>query len=368
MISQGGFWSYRHNDDDADGGRISDLARDIVAQYEMLTGDSIELFLDRDSLVWGNAWQEKVDGTLANVAFFVPVITPRYFDSKECRRELRAFAARAEALGLTKLILPLHYVDFPALHEDEPSDDLIALVKRYQWAYWTELRFADRTSADYRKAVSELAQRLVDANAEVTAAVVAAPVLSVDVDEEPGFMDSMAEAEATFPLWTETIEQMGEIVVALGESMNSGAEAIAVADRGNKGFAGRLTVARSLAQELSEPADRMIECGNLFATQLSVVDAGVRAIIELYAASDDEEDKAAVDDFLATLITLAENTNDAVANMNQMIDQFAPIEKMSRDLRKPLSRLRQGLTVMGEAGEMTQEWVRLAREAGYKGE
>jgi hypothetical protein len=36
-----GFWSYVHADDDADGGRVSRLAQDVVEQFEMLTGETI---------------------------------------------------------------------------------------------------------------------------------------------------------------------------------------------------------------------------------------------------------------------------------------------------------------------------------------
>jgi len=45
-----GFWSYVHADDAADGGRVSLLARDVAAQFEMLTGEKIDLFLDRDNV------------------------------------------------------------------------------------------------------------------------------------------------------------------------------------------------------------------------------------------------------------------------------------------------------------------------------
>jgi hypothetical protein len=88
-----GFWSYVHADDAAEGGRITDLARHLQAQYEMLTGDALVLFLDRDALKWGDEWRNKVDESLAGIAFFIPLMTPRYFLSAECRRELQ-FVAR----------------------------------------------------------------------------------------------------------------------------------------------------------------------------------------------------------------------------------------------------------------------------------
>src|SRR3954452_5800638 len=119
MANLEGFWSYVHADDEADQGRVAQLARDVVDQFKMLTGDEIDLFLDQDALEWGDRWKDKIDDSLASVAFFIPVITPRYFRSAECRRELQFFARRARELGVSELVLPLLYVDFPALHEQD---------------------------------------------------------------------------------------------------------------------------------------------------------------------------------------------------------------------------------------------------------
>lgn len=59
MTAIDGFWSYVHADDNAESGRIAQLARDVVAQFEMLTGESISLFLERDRLQWGDDWRPK---------------------------------------------------------------------------------------------------------------------------------------------------------------------------------------------------------------------------------------------------------------------------------------------------------------------
>jgi hypothetical protein len=48
-----GFWSYAHLDDEAEGGRISKLAAAVSREYELLTAQPLELFLDRDSIALG---------------------------------------------------------------------------------------------------------------------------------------------------------------------------------------------------------------------------------------------------------------------------------------------------------------------------
>jgi len=156
-----GFWSYVHADDDVDMGRVTHLGKDIVSNYEAIKAEGINLFLDRDDLHWGDIWRDQVDEALSNVAFFIPVITPRYFTRPECRRELQFFVTKADRLGITELILPILYIDVPELHEDEPNDPLMQIVKRIQWTPWLEYRFEDRVSGRYRGAVDQLARELV---------------------------------------------------------------------------------------------------------------------------------------------------------------------------------------------------------------
>jgi hypothetical protein len=83
MANLQGFWSYVHADDHAEHERISRLAKDVASQFEMLTGEPLSLFLDKDAIKWGEIWRDKIDVSLAAIGFFVPVLTPRYFMSAD---------------------------------------------------------------------------------------------------------------------------------------------------------------------------------------------------------------------------------------------------------------------------------------------
>ena len=350
------------------------MAKDVVAQFEMLTGEKIEVFLDRDDIVWGEVWRNKIDESLATVAFFIPVLTPRYFKSPECRRELQFFARRAKNLGIQELVLPLLYVDVPSLHEDAPSDDLLALVKTFQWEDWRELRFADVDSGEYRRGVARLAQRLVEANRRAEEANVAAAAQemesavgdSEDADDAPGRLDLLAAAEEALPQWSATlegltreIESVGEIVGEAGEEMNRG-------DARGKGFAARLTTARKLARRLREPTENIYSLGNAFASQLHQIDPGFRAIIEQAPSEirDDPEAQSGFCVFFQSIRELSASSEEALQTLQRMIDAASPGESLSRDLRNPLRRLRQGLTLVIEGREVIDEWVELIEDAG----
>ena len=202
-VSYRGFWSYVHKDDEADRGRISMLAKDVVAQYEMLTGETIELFLDKDAIEWGDKWREKIGDNLALVAFFIPVMTPRYFMSPECCGELRSFAHRADKLGLKELLLPLYYVNVPSLSEESVENDLLRMVREFHWQDWRDLRYMEVTSEAYRKGVADIAGRLVKANRNAEEANVGGAASEMEKAEGEGdglgTIDRLARAEEVLP-------------------------------------------------------------------------------------------------------------------------------------------------------------------------
>jgi len=360
-----------HADDESDDGRIVRLANDVVAEIEMLTGETIDLFLDKDAISWGEDWRNKIDDSLASIAFFIPVFTPRYFMSSECRRELRYFASRAKNLGVEELVLPLLYVDVPSLHEDAPSDDLVALVKPFQWEDWLELRFADVDSGEYRRGVARLAGRLVEANkhAEEVNLVAAARELEPsleDEDDSPGLLDQFAAAEETLPEWQSTLEAISEEITAIGQVAQEAAEDMQKGNDQGMGFAARLSIARKLSKRIREPSERVWSLGNEFASQLHRVDTGFRAMINQAVSEvrESPQSRADICEFFNSIREMSAASDEALGEVQIMINEISPIEGMSRDLRNPLRRLRQGLTLMIEAREVTDEWVELIEGTG----
>jgi hypothetical protein len=371
VVELKGFWSYVHADDDADGGRVSRLAHDVAAQFEMLTGESIDLFLDRDDIDWGEDWRNKIDESLSSIGFFIAVLTPRYFRSPECRRELQRFARRAKNLGIKELVLPLLYVDVPSLHEDAPSDDLVTLVKTFQWEDWRELRFSDADSGEYRRGVARLAQRLVEANRKADEADVAAAAMELepsieDGDDSPGLLDQLAATEETLPQWQTTLEAISEEITRIGRIVQEAADDLQKSDDQGKGFAARLTIARKLSKRMREPSERVWSFGNEFASQLHQVDAGLRAMIQRAPneVSESPESRPDICEFFDSIQELSAAAHEALVGVQSMVDVISPVEAMSRDLRAPLRRLRQGLTLMVEAREVTDEWIELIEGAG----
>lgn len=371
-MSLEGFWSYVHADDDAEDGRIAHLARDLKKQFEMLTGEELTLFLDKDALKWGDGWRETIDESLSAVAFFVPVLTPRYFMRPECRREFQFFARRATKLGIKELVLPLHYVDVPALRNEAAGDDLVSLVTKFQWEDWRDLRFADIGSEPYRRGVGKLAARLSEVNRQVE--TLGSPALTADPDttaentlEEPlGFIDRMAASEEGMPKLVGIIEEVGKRIEEIGSILTEGAADIERANHQGMGFGARLIVARKIAVRLVEPVDRIWNLGNAYSSQLHEVDQGIRLLIPQVAieVKENGDGREAACTFFLALRRLAAAARGGLGQAEQMAEMTVKSERLSRDLRPVLRRLKEGLTTMVEGREVTDGWVRLIESTG----
>lgn len=363
-----GFWSYVHADDETDMGRVTQLARDIVSHYEAIMAEEITLFLDRDDLHWGDQWRDKIDDALSNVAFFIPVLTPRYFGRVECRREMQFFIDKSERLGISELVLPILYIDVPGLALDEPSDPLMRMLKGIQWTPWIDLRFEDRSSAAYRRAVESLAQELVRRTSVVERADIVAAVVSSEgnaADTEAGTLDKIAALETAMPRWSSTLDSIRAEIEEIGAIMVQGTADMAAGDKQGKGFAARLSVARRLASQLDGPVEKIEVLGQQFARDLSEIDSGVRVLVENGRDEWDDasdEDREALREFFQSLETLAQSSREGLGSVEEMIAASQPLEGMSKDMRAPLRKLRGSLTAMVEARDVTDQWEALVED------
>jgi hypothetical protein len=269
-------------------------------------------------------------------------------------------------------VMPLLYADVPGVESGTTSDELVELVKTFQREDWRELRFSETGSEPYRRGVARLAGQLVEANARADASGAPSERLGegalagTEPDDSEGLLDRLAAAEEALPEWTATIEELGNHIEFIGASMGDAQTQIEHADAQGKGFAGRLVVTRALAQRLQEPAEAVFASAARFASHLHKVDEGVRILIDSAGREqpNDPESLKAVCEYFESVRGLSEATRAGMVSTQGMLDAMGPIEAMSRDLRAPLRRVRQGLTAIMEAQVVAEEWVRLMDASG----
>lgn len=160
------FFSYVHFDDQTDGGRLTEFRKRLSAEVRVQTGEEFPIFQDKD-LKWGENWKQRIDESLDSTTFFIPIITPSFFNSEPCLDELERFLEREKKLGRQELVLPVYYVDTPLINQTPEGstrkEKLAQVIASRQFFDWRELRFEPITSALISKTIAQLAGNIRDA-------------------------------------------------------------------------------------------------------------------------------------------------------------------------------------------------------------
>ncbi|HYP55725.1 MAG TPA: toll/interleukin-1 receptor domain-containing protein [Solirubrobacterales bacterium] len=371
MANFAGFWSYVRDDNRNSGGRILSLADRLSEAFQLLSGEPLELFVDRD-LQWGEEWERRIEEALQQTTFFIPVVTPSYFRHDACRKELMQFASAAKRFGVEQLLLPIYYVDVKELDRDDvPSDEAMAIIKRTQWADLRGVRLSDEASADHRAVVSQLAQRLFQVTEDIEAQppLVAPEVSQVEESmlpvpgddgpgpEEDGYLELLARGEAALPKWTETIKAIGAELQEFGRLTDESVAEIQADDAsGRASFATRLAIANRFATKLERPAENLVELGSEYVSRLFEVDPAVRTIIRF--AEEDEGARNAegirtLFEAIRTLTVASRESMEGAKELSRILEENAGF---SRELKRPLRKIQGALRSMVDAQSMLDDW------------
>ncbi|EFF91571.1 hypothetical protein SSTG_01890 [Streptomyces sp. e14] len=359
-----GFWSYTHKDDELNRGRIRELAKRIADEYEAITAEKIRIFVDKENLDWGAEWDSRIKAALAGTTFFIPVVTPAFFKSLDCRREVLTFSGHAKSLGLSELLLPILYVSVPGLEKDSP-DEVKSLIANCQYEDWTKLRLEDEESPAYRKAVARLAERLV-AILERTLPVASKNEQDIESQEpeEATLVEVMAQMEEAFPRWVEVINEFAAVMESIGNEATGASEEIHQSDARGGGFAGRLRVSHQLAERIAEPVERFHALGNQYSTELVNVDPGVLTLIRearLQALSD--EDRKQMNEFFSSVKGAVAASRANISSLREFSESVGSLKGLSKAMRPLAVKMESAVRQVLDGQAILDEWERLIDES-----
>lgn len=107
------FVSYAHDDNNTDN-QILNLISRIEEDYNTHCGNeslgALKIFRDRDSIVGGEDWEEKIANGLMHSRMMIAVLSPTYFTREYCRFEFKTWCEFERERGLPNLILPIYYI------------------------------------------------------------------------------------------------------------------------------------------------------------------------------------------------------------------------------------------------------------------
>jgi formylglycine-generating enzyme required for sulfatase activity len=188
------FLSYAHIDDEYHGGAISEFRKQLSLSVRVVAGLDFEIFQDREGIEWGQSWRETVDAALGEVRLLIPILTPSFFRSEECRRELQAFLDLEAAAGRNDLVLPIYYLESEVMEnkEQRAEDKLASAVASHQYRDWRSLRKEPFTSPKVRDALEGLAKDINRALRRTSAPPRPIPTPKPPVPPQPDEPDDLA--------------------------------------------------------------------------------------------------------------------------------------------------------------------------------
>jgi ERCC4-type nuclease len=151
--------SYVHSDDKY--GHLTQFRERLSDEVRVHIGEEFLIFQDRKDILWGQNWKARIGGSIDEVTFLIPIITPSFFNSPACRDELQRFIEREKELGRNDLILPVYYVSCDA--DTWAGDNLAQVIAEHACADWRKLRSKSVDSEEVHKALIERAEHIRDA-------------------------------------------------------------------------------------------------------------------------------------------------------------------------------------------------------------
>lgn len=356
MIKFSGFWSYVRKDDNAERGRIKDLANDIVMQYEAETNSVIEnFFLDVQDIKVGDNFQEVINQNIDSAIFFIAILSPRFFASESCRMELDYFLRKAKESNVSRLLFPILYYPIKELLVDEPEDPLLAYIKSIQYFDFTEIRFYGRDDSGYRRAVHEIVQRLIEISDGIKS-IDSEEIENVQVNDEIdelGWLDHLELLESNLDGLPDILSDITDQMNSITDIVQQNTSRINQSNLANRPYAEKTSILRQLSIQLNSPVDQIQSLSSKFLNRIKEIDLGVRSLIELSRLATDPHQ---ADNFFTAIHSLKDHVETSYTEMEKFRLSLAPLMKMSRFLRPVLTRLSRGISLFQEASNIIISW------------
>jgi hypothetical protein len=325
-------------------------------------GRDLDIFIDRESVGWGEDWRTAIRSSIDSAMVFMPIITRQYFNRPACREELLTFHSEARALGVTSLLLPVVLLGHSYISAD--SQDIAArLISERQCRDLKEAWIAGAQSPIWRATIVQLAGELVEAATAAERALtdgIAPPTTGPSQDADD---DAPGAAEVS-----EALEHFGEesqrLVTSLADVLNNVPGAMSNPERlleMSQADARRelLDVASQLQPLGAEFQDRGREFESVAVRTDEIMRAYVRYLRE--SGNDEflERERASLDGTEEALEPVA----DAERYLAEFIEQLRPLEVTSAPMRNSLRGFREGGKAIRGGIAIMRSWPRIVDES-----
>lgn len=349
------FISY-HRPDNADYLDVVErLRREIEGRFSATTGRQLRIFLDKESIGWGQTWRERIFDSILTTTLFIPIVTMRFFRSEMCREELTAYHETAKRLGVTDLLLPVVLAGSEQIKASHPNPD-VRLIESLNYISIEEAWEAGYESPQWRAIVNRMVREIAAALQRAEVVLVEREVQEELVPEERSAIRAdvgslVEEISATTELMTATTTAMG----ALGVSLTTATEAVSQASTQSR-KAVELRVSRDIAAHSSAFASE----AERFEVSATRTDAQLRAVVRELQDIDTQAANGLLDRLRGGFVNYPD-MNAHVASIDEAIAGLRVAAMTSLSMRKALEPAMRALQSLRIGFSVAQSWPELLR-------
>lgn len=178
-------------------------------------------------------------------------------------------------------------------------------------------------------------------------------------EEEPGFLDMLAEVEEAIPLLARVSEEITTVFEGLPALTDEAMAEMATSDARGGGAGGRLRVAQELAGRLEEPATSLEHLAADFVGQLERMAPSIAyqiGVIEEDPIVLSRDERA--EQFAEAIRQLAQAANEGLAQVGMLADVVQNLGKVSTRLRPVTRRMSTALRRISDSSRTIQDWAK----------
>jgi hypothetical protein len=346
------FLSYTRKDNAQFNGVVDRLKDDLAGRFEAATGRPLHIFLDRETIGWGEDWRKKIQSSIESATFLIPVVTMRYFQSDPCREELIAFYESAKQLGVTELILPVILTGASKISADDPREE-VKIIERLNHRNIEEAWLQGYESPAWVRMVHTMVNDLAAALEKAEAAIAAREQSAAVKVEAPG-----PEEDLDLFSLSDTFENLAEDArEAMGAMEDFGKAAGAAFSGDMQSLSRQQQQARFVkaSHDIAGHAAQMFETGGRFERNVAEADAQLRAIVTEVRDINLDMARSQLDGLLKPMSSL-QDMSESLNSLGDMIAmlRFASVTNVS--LRKAMQPAIKGMQSLRNAIEIAESW------------
>lgn len=350
-----GFISYTRKDNEDFSGVVDRLKKDLESRFHAATGRELKIFLDRESIGWGDDWRASIGDSVKAATFFIPVVTMRFFESDACRDELLAFYENATHLGVQELILPVVLAGAEFISADDARPE-VQLIDRLNYKPIDEAWMSGYESPIWNRMIQSMVTELARKLALAESALAAAETTAVEQHTPAGEMSESVTADATelaseIQELTDTTSELQGVM----ERFGAAAQANSLGDTSALSPQQKQASMIRMAHALKEPANELAALGSKLERQVAATDVRLRAVVGELRSIDVEMARDQLDSLLSALSGL-DNLAVVHAQLNQLAQMLRLVAVVNVSMRASVQPAISGLQSIESALATVDRW------------